>query len=970
MADAGGYKVFLSAATSEFGTARNEIASDLAARGLTVKVQRDFRLEATTETTLQKLDLYIRQRDALVHVAGKRSGAFPGEDEAKPFLHVLPAGVTRASYAQFEFHLARHYRRTCYVYIAKDDYDPGQAKPSTDDDPALQAQHVAWLEKLDRNYFSTTHELCRLVLKQDWPNLARRRPKNLPFASLGSLFKGREEALDTLHKALTADTGAATAIVGRALHGLGGIGKTRLAVEYALQYESEHSALLFVRADTPAALETSLAALAGPDILDLPEKDAREDAAKIAAALGWCEAHPGWLMIVDNVDDAVAVAAVDRLLVRLRGGKVVVTGRAGNFPASLRKLELGVLDEAASVAFLMERTDADRAKSPDDAKLAQELAGELGGLALGLEQAGAYIATERIGFARYLTLWRDKRATVLAWFDKTLMSYDHDTGLAATWATSVDRLTPDAHRLLERLAFLAPEPVPDSLLDVAAPGDPEGFDARAARANLFAYSLVSRAAVEAGKAAQDGFAVHRLVQDFARRSMSEARRGEALREALEWVDGAFDGDPQDVRSWPVLDPLAPHAVAVAVAQRSVTAAIAAPTARLFDRFATLLQAKARYAEAEPLYRRALAIDEANYGPHHPIVAIDLNNLAGLLNATNRLREAEPLYWRALEITEASYEPNHPKIATGLNNLAGVLYSTNRFSEAELLLRRALASDEARAGPDHPIVAIRLNNLAVLLRARNRLAEAELLLQRALTIDEASGGPDHPDVARDLNNLASLLQLINRPSEAEPYYRRALTINEASYGPDHPNVALSLNNLASFLHSTSRFGDAEPLFRRALAIDEASYGPDHPDVASSLNNLAELLCATNRLSEAEPLFRRALAIDEASNGRDHPNVAASLSNLAGLLRDTDRLGDAEPLLRRALAIDEASYGQDHAEVATDLNNLAGLLRVTNRLGEAEPLLRRALAIFEASYGPDHPKTATARENLAALEAARG
>ena len=226
-----------------------------------------------------------------------------------------------------------------------------------------------------------------------------------------------------------------------------------------------------------------------------------------------------------------------------------------------------MLDRPASVAFLMERTDDDRARSPDDAKLAHELAGELGGLALGLEQAGAYIATERIGFARYLELWRDKRATVLDWFDKTLMSYDHDTGLAATWATSVDRLTPDARRLLERLAFLAPEPIPDSLLDVAAPGDPEGFDARAARANLFAYSLVSRAAVEAGKAAQDGFAVHRLVQDFARRSMTEERRGEALREALGWVDAAFVGDPQDVRSWPVLDPLAPHALAVAQAGR-------------------------------------------------------------------------------------------------------------------------------------------------------------------------------------------------------------------------------------------------------------------------------------------------------------------------------------------------------------------------------------------------------------------
>jgi tetratricopeptide (TPR) repeat protein len=443
----------------------------------------------------------------------------------------------------------------------------------------------------------------------------------------------------------------------------------------------------------------------------------------------------------------------------------------------------------------LERTDADRARSPDDANLAQELAGELGGLALGLEQAGAFIAAERIGFARYLELWREKRATVLDWFDKTLMSYDHDTGLAATWATSVDRLTPDARRLLERLAFLAPDPVPDLALDVAAPGDPEGFNAREARANLFAYSLVSRAATEAGKAAQDGFAVHRLVQDFVRRSMTEERRGEALREALGWVEAAFAGDPSDIRSWPVLDPLAPHALVVA--KQADEAAIAEPTSRLFNQLALLLKTKARYAEAEPLYRRALAIFEASLGLDHPEVATRLNNLAGLLSATNRLGEAEPLYRRALAIDEASYGPDHPEVAKDLNNLAGLLGATNRLGEAEPLYRRALA------------------------------------------IFEASNGSDHPNVAINLNNLAELLRAANRFSEAEPLYRRALAIFEASYGPDHPNVATGLNNLAGLLYDTNRLGEAEPLFRRALAIFEASYGPDHPQTATVRRNLAAL-----------------------------------------------------------------------------------------------------------------------------------
>ena len=145
-------------------------------------------------------------------------------------------------------------------------------------------------------------------------------------------------------------------------------------------------------------------------------------------------------------------------------------------------------------------------------------------------------------------------------------------------------------------------------------------------------------------------------------------------------------------------------------------------------------------------RRALAIDEASYGPDHPNVATDLNNLAQLLQATNRLGEAEPLMRRALAIDEASYGPDHPNVAIRLNNLARLLQDTNRLGEAEPLMRRALAIDEASYGPDHPKVAIRLNNLAQLLKATNRLGEAEPLMRRALAIDEASYGPDHPEVA--------------------------------------------------------------------------------------------------------------------------------------------------------------------------------------------------------------------------------
>ena len=391
--------------------------------------------------------------------------------------------------------------------------------------------------------------------------------------------------------------------------------------------------------------------------------------------------------------------------------------------------------------------------------------------------------------------------------------------------------------------------------------------------------------------------------------------------------------------------------------------ISTEAAYVYNEVAVCHQVLAAFEKAEPLLRRAIAIDELNYGANHPQIAIHLNNLAQLLLSTNRLKDAEPLLRRALMICETAYGLHHPEIAIRLNNLAQLLQPTNRLGEAERLLRRAIRIGEISYGVDHPIFATQLNNLAQVLQATNRLKEAEPLVRRALAVGELNLGADHPLVASRLSNLAQLLQASNRLKEAEPLLRRALAIDEAAYGIDHPDVAADLNNLAQLLQATNRLQEAEPLMRRALAIDEVIYGINHPTVAIRLNNLGALLKATNRLGEAEVLMRQALSIDEASYGADHPKVAIRLNNLASLLDATNRPAEAEPLMRRALSIDAANYGPGHPKVAIRLNNLATILKVGDRMGEAELLVRRALAIDEISYEADHPRIAIDLNNLA-------
>jgi tetratricopeptide (TPR) repeat protein len=814
-------RIFLSTVSDEFGDYRDQLRSKLTRHNVEVKIQEDFKDFGTT--TLEKLDDYIKLCGAVVHLVGDMTGAAAGEFTTKailarysdltqkfPPLREALANGEPISYTQWEAWLALYHGKVLLIAKADNAAPRGPKYASTDASRAAQQTHLerlrvvghypgntfAGLDNLAYEIFSTPIlELLAKALALDYLGTPPPQPNNIPFASLGALFKGRDGFLRTLHTALASTgDGTAMAVTGKALHGLGGVGKTRLAVEYALRHRPNYSALLFVRAETPERLAAGLAALAAADALNLPEKEAREDTAKIAAVLAWLERHPLWFMILDNVDEREAAVAVERLMPKLFGGRLLITGRLTSTSAAVSTLTLDVLTIEDATDFLLERTEGGRIETPQDRSLAQELAKELGGLALGLEQAGAYIRENSISFADYLQSWHAKADEVWSWFDQDFMTHHHS--LATTWATSVEKLTPAGRRLLELCAFLAPEPIPETLLNVAVPGGDMGFEARKAMLELFRYSLASRVAV-VGQEGKRALSIHRLVQEFTRRRLDTAKSGGVLSEALGWVNVAFVGDPSDVRNWPTLDPLAPHALALA--KRAAEAGVPEPTARLMGELGLLFKTKARHVEAEPLYRRALAIDEASLGPEHP-------NLAALLRATNRLAEAEPMYRRALDIDEKSFGPDHPNVARDLSNLAQLLQDTNRLAEAEPLIRRALAIDEKSFGPEHPNVAIRLNNLAALLQATDRLAEAEPMYRRALAIDEKSFGPEHPNVARDLNNLATLLKATNRIAEAEPLMRRVVEILlsfTARTGHEHPHLQAAFRNYFGLLRAMGR-----------------------------------------------------------------------------------------------------------------------------------------------------------------------
>ena len=723
---------------------------------------------------------------------------------------------------------------------------------------------------------------------------------NLPLAPIGDQLRGRDGELAQM----LAETGAAA--IPLAIQGPGGVGKTRLAVEFAWRAmrEGRHHAALFALAHSTESIMSNLAGMAGT--LGLPQAKEHNEALSAKAVLRWLGTNDGWLLVLDDVDDDPAVATVRALLPRLSRGRVLITSRRTDWAAGVRPVNLKPLATDEAARFLLDRA-ADRRRAPADGADARRLAEILGGLPLALEQAGAYIARRKCALADYLLGWDDDRRRVLKWANP---KDNASIAVAVTLERTHAALSPTARALLSLCCFLAPDPIPLSLAEegerqlataasllesnvgqapppaapsskTSATGAHETIDAgglpsgaramrpREALSELARYSTIERQA--------RSFSVHRQVQEAMRLRIPDARRRRWLECVLQWVYDAAPAEAADARTWTLWDALRPHALAIV--EEADAAGIPEPTARLMGGLGHYFDAKGRVDRAERWLRRALAFVEKTYGPEDPKVAVPLNDLAQLLRAANRLSEAEPLKRRIAEVLVKDYGEDHPNVATALNNLALLLKDMNRLSEAEPLMRRALAIWEESLGPEHPNVASALSNLAQLLAATNRLSEAEPLMRRALAIEQAFHGPDDPKVAVRLNNLAALYQATNRLPEAEPLMRRVVEILEKAYGKEHPNVATELNNLASLLKATNRLSEAESLYRQALAIDEAASGPDHPSVAIVLVNLGALLRNTGRAAQGKPMVERALRIFSASLGPDHPHTQNTARHLA-------------------------------------------------------------------------------------------
>ena len=584
------------------------------------------------------------------------------------------------------------------------------------------------------------------------------------------LFTGREEILKHLHNNLLAhETTARTQL--QAVSGLGGIGKTQTAVEYAYRYRKEYTAIVWIQADTEEILHSDIAALAQEPLLNLPQKDEKEQNRVINAVINWLNTHTDWLLILDNVNDIpmLQTALFQRAPIALRYGKgcILLTTRSQATGPYINGIELPRLDAEQGADFLIRRVHKRPYASETDRSTAKTISVAMDGLPLALDQAGAYMEETQCSFSHYYEQYRNQKERAALLKRRGNLASDHPESVTATFALSFDkvqRINALATEILYTCAFLYPENIPEDILIRGVPelsaklqaGADKSHEFDEALAILNSYSLIRR------DIENRTLTIHLLTQAVVQATMDENEQRQWAERVIRAVNHTFPEG--DYTTWTRCQRYLPHALASEVLIRQWNIQIP-EAAFLLNQTGLYLQMHVQYSEAEPLLQQALSMREQVLGPEHPDTATSLQDLGVLYVNQGKYAEAEPVLKHSLGIRERMLGPEHFILTNSLHLLAELYMRQGKYTEAEPFVQRALTIDEKVNGFNQPNVISDLNNLAGLYVRQSRYEEAEPLLQRALAIEEQVFGPQPPDTSTR-KNYERLQKLIRQRDKAK------------------------------------------------------------------------------------------------------------------------------------------------------------------------------------------------------------
>ncbi|WP_194896034.1 FxSxx-COOH system tetratricopeptide repeat protein [Catenulispora pinisilvae] len=807
-------------------------------------------------------------------------------------------------------------------------------------------------------------------------------------------FTGRDEVLEHVRDRLLCGSVAGSAPP-HALHGLGGVGKTQVALEYAHRFKGDYDLVWWLSADQPELIPAELARLARPMGLCGLRADSgiAETAAAVLEALRRGDPVRRWLLIYDNADEP---GAVRPFLPESRHGHVLITSRNPAWAQEAAPVEVEVFTRAESVEHLRRRVPGLAVEDADALSVA------LGDLPLAVEQAAAWLTETGTPVGEYLAELDRQASAVLA----LNQPGDYPVPVATTWTISFEALrdrSPAAVRLLQLCSFLAPEPVSmallrsDQMIQALIPYD------EALRDRMMIGRVVrevGRFALARVDAASNTLQVHRLVQSVIRARMSEEEQEQACHEVHRVLVGARPraGDTDDPENWPRYDQIWAHLgpsrarmcaegetlqllidrvrylwkrgeLAAALAFAEELAAVWISRGRPPDkdpdllslRFhtANVLWSMGRFEDARQINAEVLRAQSAALGDGHRHTLMTAGGLAAALRGLGRFDEAlaqdEQTYARFAE----NFGMDFPQALSSANNLAISYRLVGNFHRAAEIDREVFARRREVLGTEHPYTLSSAGSLARDMIDAGRFVEAVKLLYATLETYREVLGDDFVETLRTAKSLAVALRKCGRLSEAQALTEETYERYLQRFGPQHPDTRACALNRAADLAAQDCDEEAIPILADCLAMYEQELGEQHPYTLVAVNNLAVYERAMGNVARARTHAERTLSGFDSALGASHPFTLAAAANLANCLADSGELAAAISLEDRVLAGLRERLGEGHVYTLTAEANHAATLRLAGRAAEAAQIAARSLEQLAALLGEEHPVCARVR-----------
>ena len=713
---------------------------------------------------------------------------------------------------------------------------------------------------------------------------------------------GRDELLAELDARLAGGGGAGPRVV--ALYGLGGAGKTSVALEYAHRHLGEVAVAWQLPAEDPAVLAAGFGELAA-------QLGAAEGGDPVATVHGLLATSPAkWLLMFDNASNRASVA---RFVPPAGPGRVLITSRNQIWPPG-QALDVPVLDPQVAAEFLASRTgDPDR-------RAAVELADVLGGLPLALEQAAAYVQATGDSLAAYLASFLRRRPEMLSRGEPT----GYPGTVATTWRLAFGDLAeaaPGAAGLLRLLAFCSPEaiplrlllqPLPDmagQLVEQVAPvltlllEDP--LAAGDAVAALRRYSLIS-------PPADGSVSVHQLVQAVTADQMPAELAGQWRQATATLIEAAIPRDTDLPETWPVCAALLPHAQAVLD-----------PTSGGMFRIAQYLGYSGSYPAARDLFQVIAGAyrDDDTYGAEHPDT---LAARAGLASWTG--------------------EAGDP--AAARDQLAALLPVEERI-----------------LGPDDPATLGTRHELARWTGQAGDPAAARDQFAAQLPVRERVSGPEHPDTLTARASLARWTGQAGDPAAARDQFAALLPVRGRVSGLEHPETLTDRSNRAYWTGQAGDPAAARDQFAALLPVEERVLGPEHPETLTDRASLARWTGEAGDAAAGRDQYAALLPVRERVLGPEHPDTLTARASLAYWAGQAGDPAAARDQLAALLPVEERVLGLEHPETLTDRASLARWTGEAGDAAAARDQLAELLPVRERVLGPEHPDTLAERAELA-------